>query len=205
MSEKFAKSVMSSTVNNITTKPICLLNVGHTRKNQGAKNELYRMSEFRFNSFIADLVKRKVSNCVVEIINQNDDEGLHDLAQRINKKTFDFCISLHCNAFDKNSTGTETLYYTGREKCKEMADVMQLHLTTALGLKNRGVIEIIEKERGWVLLKEVDKPIILCEPFFIDNDDDYEKVMGENGIAFETFINTYAQVIDLIAENFMEK
>ncbi len=84
----------------------------------------------------------------------------------------DFIISLHCNAYNKQVSGTEVLYYHRSTKGKQAASILQAKLIEALSLPARGIKARTTEDRGGYLLKYTAAPCIISEPFFIDNDDD---------------------------------
>jgi N-acetylmuramoyl-L-alanine amidase len=120
------------------------------------------------------------------------------LPSDINELSSDFIISLHCNAFNKNASGTEVLYYHKSELGKKSAEILQDELVGALSLKNRGIKPRSVEDRGGHLLKYTNAPCIISEPFFIDNDSDLDVVMKNR----DKIISAYSNAISRITEFF---
>ena len=99
--------------------------------------------------------------------------------------------SLHCNAFNGNVSGTEVLYYHRSVKGRDMARILQNRLTGFLGFPDRGIKPRTSEDRGGYLLKYTIAPCVIAEPFFIDNNDDLDRVKQDlDGLA-----HTYAGAI----------
>ena len=75
---------------------------------------------------------------------------------------------------DAEVNGCEMLYYHKSTKGKEVARIFQNRIVTLLDNKDRGIKGCDSEDRGGYLLKMTDAPCIICEPFFIDNNEDYE-------------------------------
>lgn len=150
--------------------------IGHKPSSPGAKNEKLDMTEFEFNSNLADDISKELSTAGIEheIVFR---DTYKDLPDKINSVEPDCIVSLHCNAYDTRATGTEVLYYHASEKSKDMAEVFQKHMVEALKIRNRGTLERHSEDRGGYLLRYTNAPCIISEPFFIDNDSDCKVVL----------------------------
>ncbi len=172
---------------------LCALVIGHKKHTPGAKNATANLSEFDFNEDLALRIERKVQKAVIQRIYRRT---LQELPDDINALGPDFIVSLHCNAFDCNVSGTEVLYYHRSAKGKKMAEILLNHLVAQLTLPNRGIKPKTSEDRGGYLLRYTDAPCVIGEPFFIDNDNDLKKVQKDlDGLAI-----AYAVAIDEIAE-----
>ena len=65
----------------------------------------------------------------------------------INDTEADFAISLHCNAFNREASGTEVLYYHKSKTGEKIAKILQSSLVEALGINDRGI-----KPKTWFRL-----------------------------------------------------
>ncbi len=152
--------------------------VGHNEENQGASNSTYNVTEFMFNQKLAqDIVHNfskfnKKDNAVI-MYRENGEDGYRNLPGRINNLSPDLVISLHCNAFNTIVNGCEVLYYHTSIDGKEIAKICQEHLVKGLGNNDRGIKSKTTEDRGGYLLRYTEAPCVICEPFFIDNDDDF--------------------------------
>jgi len=158
----------------------CALIVGHKSESPGACNETYNICEFEFNNNLVDRIMQSFNDPVdphatVELVKvlRKTYKGLPDDVNRLNP---DFAVSFHCNAFNKTASGTETLFYHRSETGKKMAQIFQKNMVHVLGLKDRGIAGKTTEDRGGHLLRYTNCPCVLIEPFFIDNDLDFEKM-----------------------------
>lgn len=160
-----------------------LIQVGHTSRAQGAGNKASGMTEFAFNTKVAEAIMRDKTH-EYHLISDVDLNRVPALVNQINP---DICIALHCNAFNESATGTETLYWHTSTKGKALAQRLQKSLVEALGLKDRGVKPITGTERGGFLLKGTKCPAVIVEPFFIDSAD-YEKFKDQHDLIAQAII-----------------
>jgi N-acetylmuramoyl-L-alanine amidase len=94
--------------------------------------------------------------------------SLKERSDMENKKTYDYFISIHRNAFKPEAAqGVETFTYTNQTaKAKSLADKIQKSLVD-IGFINRGI-----KKANFHVLRETKAPAVLVEIGFIDNSKD---------------------------------
>ncbi|MCP4503027.1 MAG: N-acetylmuramoyl-L-alanine amidase, partial [Deltaproteobacteria bacterium] len=114
------------------------------------------------------------------------------LPKQINEHHPDLVVSLHCNAFNKKATGTETLYYHASTEGKRMASLLQRKIVDVLGLADRGIKPKHSEDRGGYLLRETNAPCVLAEPFFIDNNKDLKIAQANHS----DLVRAYADAIN---------
>ncbi len=172
---------------------IIALVVGHRASKQGAMNVRADRREWSLNKEVVDSIASKVRNHEIIIIYRDDvRSGYSKLPAKINEQEPDFIICFHANAFNSDVSGTETLYYNESQTSKEYAQIFQSAMVNVLQLNDRGLVEIFEGDRGSLVLSKTTAPCILLEPFFIDNNDDYE-IFGSN---FDSYTDAMAETID---------
>lgn len=164
--------------------------VGHTEGRPGAKNIEYDMSEFTFNKKLAYGIKDKL-DLDSEIVYR---KVYRRLPHQVNYLKPSLVVSLHCNAFNRKASGTETLYYHTSTKGRKIAQIFNENFVNALGLKDRGVKGKCSEDRGGYLLRYTKAPCIITEPFFIDNDDDYEVVVDNYDDLVMAYVNSINEV-----------
>ena len=105
----------------------------------------------------------QTAGCEVRTL-QNDDLGL--VCSESNEWGADIFVSLHCNAFNTQARGTETLYksFNGQR----LANDIQSQIIRSIDTVDRGVKE---RQDLWVL-NGTDATAVLVEMAFIDNDED---------------------------------
>jgi len=181
--------------------------VGHSRKKQGARNKHHEISEFMFNEFLADKVAIELTKSGIEseIVYRGFSYWL--LPGKVNKTKADIAVSMHCNAFNEDQNGTETLYYKNSNKGECLATFMQKEIVKCLGLKDRGLKPCVAShkgkagDRGGYLLKKTKMPCIIAEPFFIDCDRSLMLAMmkvDELAKAYANGIESYFYFYDLV-------
>lgn len=171
----------------------CALVIGHKKSSPGAVNETSKVNEFSFNELLSIDIESEVKDVIVQRIYRRT---YQNLPNDINEYEPDFTISLHCNAFDKTATGTEVLYYHKSSKGKMIAEILNLELVNALGLKNRGIQPKTTEDRGGYLLRYTIAPCVIAEPFFIDNDQDFNLATTKR----DGLIKAYAKAISEISK-----
>ena len=180
-------------------RPVCALVVGHRKSAKGAVSADGSVVEFDFNSELAKEIKKRVTKARVQIVfRTNTTDGLKKLPAKVNAAAPHFILSLHCNAFNKKAKGTETLYFHTSSGGKKLARIVQKRLLSALELRNRGIREKKVGDRGAHLLKFTKAPCVICEPFFIDNDNDLAVALRRK----KRLAAAYARAIDEAAAEF---
>lgn len=156
--------------------------VGHKSTSPGAQNIGHSASEYEFNSRLALDIWRAFfygmgkSEIKITIVHRRT---FSTLPGDVNRTQPDFAVSMHANAsFSAKASGSEVFYYHRSAHSAKIAAIFQHEFLDALGLDDRGIKGIDSEDRGGYLLKNVSAPIVLCEPFFIDNEFD---LMTANG------------------------
>jgi N-acetylmuramoyl-L-alanine amidase len=167
--------------------------IGHKKTSPGAQNPNTGIKEFDFNEALAIRIEGKTTTSEIQRIYRRT---YKDLPDDINQYDPHFTISLHCNAFNQEVSGTEVLYYYKSKKGKVMAEILQDSLVGYLKLPDRGVKPKTSEDRGGYLLRYTEAPCMVAEPFFIDNDDDLARVQGD----LEGLAEAYAGAIEAISQ-----
>jgi N-acetylmuramoyl-L-alanine amidase len=171
--------------------------VGHSEKSQGARNTSYDVSEYAYNNNIAWQIAKEWSNYNladnIQIIHR--ESGYKELPNQINELGPDLVVSLHCNAFDTTANGCEMLYYHKSTKGKEIARIFQNKIVQFLDNKDRGIKPRSSEDRGGYLLRYTHAPCIICEPFFIDNDEEWERATDIDNPDY-TLVEVYCEAIN---------
>lgn len=174
-------------------KKLCALVIGHKKASPGAKNENRELSEFDFNDDLARLIEKNTETVLIQKVYRRT---YNQLPGDINELNPDFIVSLHCNAFNKEVSGTEVLYHHRSQNGKQIAEILLKHLAGKLNLPNRGIKPKTTEDRGGTLLKYTNAPCIIAEPFFIDNDNDLDRALEDlDGLA-----KAYANAIDEMSQ-----
>ncbi len=165
--------------------------IGHSLTHPGAVNPTSGMSEFEFNNRLAQRISEMLADCPAVDVSLVYRRNYRELPADINRLKPDYCLSLHCNAFDTTASGTQILYYHTSAAGKALAEMLQRELVDCLGLFDRGVVAVRDNERGSHLLKYTQAPCVIAEPFFIDNNNDLHRALER----FDELAHTYARLI----------
>jgi N-acetylmuramoyl-L-alanine amidase len=100
--------------------------------------------------------------------------NLYTRAGIANEVKADLFISIHNNAGNSGTSGTETLYYPEPEK-KALALCIQKALVKSIGLPDRGIVE----RPGLVVTRETRMPSALVEVAFMTNKGDLSLLLTD--------------------------
>ena len=177
----------------VQQKKLCALVIGHKKSSPGAGNERAGIREFGFNDDLAIRIENKVKKTQIQRVYRRT---WGELPADINGLDPDFVLSLHCNAYNGQASGTEVLYYHKSKVGEGIAKILQRHLVELLGLRDRGLKPKTSEDRGGNLLRYTKAPCVIAEPFFIDNDQDLARVRDD----LEGLAGAYATAIDAMAQ-----
>jgi N-acetylmuramoyl-L-alanine amidase len=177
----------------VEPKKLCALVVGHKKSSPGAGNDRAGINEFEFNEDLAIRIEKKTENSKIQRVYRRT---WRELPSDINGLDPHFVISLHCNSYNGQTSGTEVLYYHKSKVGEGIATILQGHLVEFLGLRDRGIKPKTSEDRGGHLLRYTRSPCVIAEPFFIDNDQDLARARKD----LEGFAGAYASAIDAMAK-----
>lgn len=169
----------------------CALVIGHEKESPGIINKKRNVSEFEFNEQLYLLLEKRVKHTAIYRVLRR---SYAELPDDINELDPDFIISLHCNAGDSKTSGTEVLYYHKSQAGKRIAEILMKHIVQYLGLPNRGIIPKTSQDECGLLLRYSTAPCVIVKAFFMDNDTDVERAMeNPEGLA-DAFANAIDEV-----------
>lgn len=155
--------------------------VGHEKKSQGGSNR-NGVTEYDYNSRLGEMIAALlVTEDHEPFIVYRDGTTYSKLPQRVNKTGADIAVSLHCNAFNGQASGSETLHYVNSQNGERLAEHIQKKVVGVMKLSDRGLRPVDVKhvgregDRGGHLCKRTSMPTVIVEPFFIDNDSDLQR------------------------------
>ena len=168
--------------------------VGHSPRRQGASNSALGIGEYKFNDILVSRIYERLLDSGIDavIIHRDTYSGLPD---KVNAEGVDFSLAFHCNAFDTRASGSETLYHYSSKRSLALAITVNDRVVDALGLPDRGVKALRDINRGYYLLWRTVSPCVICEPFFIDNNQD----LGVATYNYEKLVDAYVYgILDYI-------
>ena len=119
---------------------------------------------------------------VTDRVGSSESESIIKRAAMANEWGAELFISIHCNAFNGNAKGTETLVYSLGSKACEYAKRVQDAIVSKLSTVDRGV----KARPDLGVLKRTAMPAILVETAFIDNPSDSELLRNRSDDFAET-------------------
>ena len=171
---------------------LCALVIGHKKTSPGAVNLNQGLTEFEFNEELARRIEGKIRDVRLQRVYRRT---YKDLPDDINSLDPDFIVSLHCNSFNTEASGTEVLYYHRSTEGREIARILLDRIAEHLRLPVRGIKPRTAEDRGGYLLRYTKAPCVIAEPFFIDNDKDLARAQEDlDGLA-----GAYARAIEDIS------
>lgn len=171
--------------------------IGHKAESPGACNKKHGVCEYGFNDQLAidiyDSMKKNHPYVHLILIRRITYKGLPTHVNAVNPS---FAISMHCNAINGKLNFTETLYYHTSERGKRLAEIVQSEMVNALGFRDRGIKPKTVEDRGGTLLRYTNMPVVIAEPFFIDNNSAFEEVLNNKyDLLKQAYINSLLQGI----------
>lgn len=120
---------------------------------------------------------------------------LKELAARTNSVKPDLSISIHLNAFNGVTNGTECYYYNGNAETKNLSTRICLELAS-LGLQNRGA----KNSSSLYVLKHITAPSIVVETYFCDSIRDCRLMEGKEKEIAQAIAKGVAEKYGLIQQ-----
>lgn len=173
---------------------ILCFDYGHGGEDPGAvyKRRKEKEDSLEIGRLVASEVRRH-GVIVDEIRNSDKTISLKERSDFENKKSYDFFLSFHRNAFKaEKARGVETYTYVkGSPKAKSLAGKIQKSLVD-IGFADRGV-----KTANFHVLRETQSPAILIELGFIDSTSDNEIFIKKKGEIAEAVTRSILQELHI--------
>lgn len=178
--------------------------VGHSRIGDRGAVSVGKVSEWVYNSEVAEALRWKLERAGVEVDiissypRQTYRAAMKWLAGRMQGKEYDCTVELHFNSSGKAANGYEYLHLKGSTLGKRLALCLSAAHNRIVGghQRNRGVHQVSAGQRGYSFLKSVPPPAVICEPFFGSNEDEWRMYANEceklAGIYFEGIMDFLA-------------
>lgn len=149
------------------------INPGHdVTLDSGAVNPIHGTRECDIARDAGKMLARYLCTAGCEVRTVQDDD-LGYVCEQSNEWGADVFVSLHCNAFNTQAKGTETLYksFNGQR----LANDIQSQIIRSIQTTDRGVKK---RDDLWVL-NGTDAVAVLVEMAFIDNEYDHSLLMND--------------------------
>jgi N-acetylmuramoyl-L-alanine amidase len=155
--------------------------VGHTKAMKGACSPHGIACEWVYNSKVASYLKDIADIYYYDTYSKG---GYTDMvkrnARKINAQNYNLVMELHYNDAAPEANGCETYYYFSNAIGKQLATTASEYISSAMGVKNRGIRALINKyDRGFAAVYYPTPTTLLLEPFFGSNEADCKKFMGK--------------------------
>jgi N-acetylmuramoyl-L-alanine amidase len=182
--------------------------IGHDNKSQGAST-YNKITEYEFNSYIADTVQRlhnfKVTHGIhkfmaLHVFNRN--LGWQSVINQLKANDISLSMELHLNSFSKAAMGTETLHLDDDIPSQDLAKFLSFRIAKHYNTKLRaeaGALALANGDRGYFNLTNVKnagvKYAVLVEPCFV-------KFPTQESITFVNNPLEYANILYRALEDF---
>lgn len=167
-----------------------VLDAGHGGNDPG-KIGINGVLEKDINLSIVKMLKEELEAAGIEVVlTRQEDSGLYQETDG-NKKQADMkgrcavieeanpevVISIHQNSYHQsNVKGPQVFYYTGSEKGKNLAEMLQDSFTEVIGKKNT---RSVKSNSQYYLLLHVKQPIVIVECGFLSNQEEADLLKSE--------------------------
>jgi len=173
------------------------IEIGHTPASGGASHAPTHLTEYDYNQTVARAIQAAVAEPTTVFSRDWEDPRGLNLPEKINGMDLDVVVSLHANAFKGDATGCETLYWPTSDRGGFLAETLVENFNWALGNHNRGATARREG-RGARFLRETEPVYVLCEPFFIDEEQDLRRAQRR----LPELIEAYAEGVRSYREHY---
>ena len=154
--------------------------VGHNSRAQGAVRTTDRVSEFAYNSKLADdilkIAKAEGRGDDIKIFFRQAGLGytreIDTVYAEVDRWNPDVILEFHFNAATATATGVEMLYAQGSAGGKALAQEVQNAVVNVLGLRDRGLKPLARGARGGRSVWAGKAPTVLTEWYFGSNASD---------------------------------
>lgn len=110
-----------------------------------------------------------------EALSENKREDLKDRKKLGQNEDVDLFISIHQNAFPKESVkGAQVFYYKNSEEGKKLAESIQARLKEVVDIDNT---RVPKPNNEYYLLKDTKVPSVIVECGFLSNGEEYKNLM----------------------------
>lgn len=177
--------------------------VGHSRDGDKGAYSIGGVSEWDYNSKVAVLLARKLrasglDPVVVKVYPKRAySAAIRWLSSFVRDHNIDIALELHFNSASPSAQGFEYLYWhTSKEGLSLASCLMASHRSAKPDSVNRGV-KAINQGRGSYLLRKLHCPVVICEPFFGSNRNDWQTYEHSH----DTVASIYSQGINRYFES----
>ena len=162
--------------------------VGHSRPNDSGASSVTGVSEWDYNSELAEMIASKLGESV-KVYSTYKGKGyvsaMRWLAKKLYDDRVDTAIELHFNAASPKANGHEWLYWhsseQGRLLSRALRDSFEDSFPQAV---SRGIKARKKGSRGAMFLRATSMPACIAEPFFGTNEEEFKfAVTHKEGIA----------------------
>tara|TARA_R100001510_G_C7656990_1_gene217890 strand:- start:23666 stop:24220 length:555 start_codon:yes stop_codon:yes gene_type:complete len=162
--------------------------VGHSRPNDSGASSVTGVTEWDYNSELAEMVADKLKE-KTKVYSTYKGNGyvsaMRWLARKLDEDRVDTAIEFHFNAATPKATGHEWLYWhssdQGRLLSRALRDSFEDHFPQ---LASRGIKPRNKGSRGAMFLRTTSMPACIIEPFFGTNKEDWDLAVNHKlGIA----------------------
>ena len=144
--------------------------VGHSRPNDSGAASVAGVSEWDYNSELAEMVgsKLKLPYKVYSVYKGTGYvTAMRWLARKLKEDNVDTAVELHFNAATPKATGHEWLYWHTSEKGRLLSRALRDSFEDSFPMfKSRGIKGRKKGDRGAYFLRATSMPACIAEPFF---------------------------------------
>jgi N-acetylmuramoyl-L-alanine amidase len=155
--------------------------VGHSRSGDDGAVSIGHISEWHFNQALSvvvaeELEKLGVPNFIVDEYEGNGyGSAMRWVADTLEQKHASLALELHFNASDGGARGHEWLFWSSSKRSSRLATCLLARYQAAFPeVPMRGIKPKKSGDRGAEFLRLTHCPSVICEPFFGDNQQDWE-------------------------------
>lgn len=184
------------------TKHVYLL-AGHNLTDPGAPAAKYGMTEAQLTRNLRDCIFLKIKGDTrrksATILMDSDEDTLREVLAKIPSTPSDIILDIHFNSAATNkATGTEAFIQPNRSgdeyaRAGIIAAAICDAVSATLGIKNRGVKNPTQSNRGKLGLMQEKGAVVLLEVCFINNPEELDKYLANEDAVAEAIAEVILQ------------
>ena len=154
--------------------------VGHNPVKRGASRE--GLTEFEYNLDVQGIMLASAHQFGIEAKGFWRKNGKFEIPrayEKVKEWGPDVALELHFNSFEDARTNGCEFFWADNFFAKNLAECLADSVTEKFNIFPRGAQRLVPGDRGYKNITQLGVAAVLCEPFFVTNQDDWEEFVED--------------------------